>query len=220
MTLPEALYTPVPAWESLTDADIKDILRLIEPMDSVLIGSGCGVSDGLYRLTKALLSAEGGTLILDADALNSIGRYGDASCLKASKRPLILTPHPLELSRLCGHRVPDIAAHRLPLVASLADAWGCTLLIKGAATVISDGQATYVNASGSSALSKAGTGDVLAGAISSFSAFTSPLAATVLAVYLHGHAADILACELSAFGVLPSELPRAMARAIARLTKS
>lgn len=219
MTLPEALYTPVPTWESLTDADIKDILRSTEHTDSVLIGSGCGVSDGLYRLTKALLSTEGGTLILDADALNSISRYGDASCLKEAKRPLVLTPHPLELSRLCGRRVPDIAAHRLPLVSSLANAWGCTLLIKGAATVISDGQATYVNSSGSSALSKAGTGDVLAGAIAAFSAFAPALAATALAVYLHGHAADTLAHDLSTFGVLPSELPRAMARAIARLEK-
>lgn len=219
MTLPEVIYTPTAAWDRLTDADIEKLLHATEGMDSVMIGSGCGVSEGLYRLTVALLSQKGCTLILDADALNSVSRYGDVTCLKNASRARILTPHPLELSRLCGHRVTEIAAHRLPLVATLANAWDCILLIKGAATVTSNGTTTYINASGSSALAKAGSGDVLAGAIASFSAFTDPLTATALAVYLHGTAADTLTRDLSAFGVLPSELPRAMARAIADLTK-
>lgn len=219
-SLPEVLYRLTPAWDTLTDAAIADILSATERASAVLVGSGCGCSAGLYRLLMALLSMKGAPLILDADALNALATYGDARCLAGAERPLILTPHPLELSRLCGHPVPYIEAHRLPLAQQLARTWGCTLILKGAATVVTDGEHTYLNTTGSTALAKAGSGDVLAGALTALAAYTDPLRAAALTTCLHGLAADTLTLELSAFGVLPSELPRAMAHTIARLSKT
>jgi NAD(P)H-hydrate epimerase len=92
--------------------------------------------------------------------------------------------------------------------------------LKGSGTVVTDGDISYVNSSGSSALAKAGSGDVLAGLLTSLLAFsTDALKTAALAVYIHGRAGDNLAAELSEFGVTPSDLPRECARVIAELSK-
>jgi NAD(P)H-hydrate epimerase len=94
-----------------------------------------------------------------------------------------------------------------------------TLLLKGAGTVITDGNTVYVNSTGSSALAKAGSGDVLAGVVSSLSAAgVAPIQSAALAAYLHGAASDTLSLSLSEFGVTPSDLPVAVAREFANLT--
>ena len=91
----------------------------------------------------------------------------------------------------------------------------CTLVLKGAGTLVTDGDFVYVNKSGSSALAKAGSGDVLAGLVGAFSAFISnKREAAALAAFFHGKAADALAKELSTFGVTPSDLPLAIAKQI------
>ena len=79
------------------------------------------------------------------------------------------------------------------------------------------GEFTFINTSGSSALAKAGSGDVLAGMLASVVASgVEPLSAAALSVYFHGLGADVLADELSEFGVTPSDLPREIARQIRR----
>ena len=85
---------------------------------------------------------------------------------------------------------------------------------------MTDGKKTYINSSGSSALAKAGSGDVLAGFLASVVASgTDPLTAAALSVYFHGLAADVLAEELSVFGVTPSDLPREIGRQLAKAIK-
>ena len=142
------------------------------------------------------------------------------SAIKNAKRRVILTPHPLELSRLLDLPVEAINEHRLTVAREFARENNCILVLKGAATVVTDGTTTYINSSGSSALAKAGSGDVLAGFLAGVIASSvDPLSASALAVYLHGLAADELALELSELGVIPSDLPREMARQIAKLIK-
>ncbi|MBR2021907.1 MAG: NAD(P)H-hydrate dehydratase, partial [Clostridia bacterium] len=95
-----------------------------------------------------------------------------------------------------------------------AKEYGCVLVLKGAGTVIAspDGKVS-INTSGNPGLSKGGSGDVLAGLISSFtSQGISPFESAVAAVYLHGKAADVLKEEISEYGLLPSDLPQAIAK--------
>lgn len=216
--LPEAIYktfSPIDA----TDEEIRSLVDLSLNYTAALVGPGSSRSDGLYRLIRALLSSEGSPLILDADAINVLD--SDALMLiRDSRRQVILTPHPLEFSRISGIPVDEVQENRLSVAKAFARDHNCILVLKGAATVVTDGALTYINSSGSSALAKAGSGDVLAGAISSLVASgTDPLRAAALAVYLHGLAADELASELSELGVTPSDLPRGMARQIALLQK-
>ena len=92
----------------------------------------------------------------------------------------------------------------------------CTLILKGAGTLVTDGDRVFVNKSGSSALAKAGSGDVLAGLVGAFASFVpDTIEAAALSVFFHGKAGDMLAKELSNFGVTPSDLPRAIAKRIA-----
>lgn len=90
--------------------------------------------------------------------------------------------------------------------------------MKGAATIITDGDSLYVNSSGSSALAKAGSGDVLAGLLASIlSYYHNPLEATALAAYIHGAAGDSLAEASSTFSVTPSDLPSEIAKAFGKI---
>ena len=75
-----------------------------------------------------------------------------------------------------------------------------------------------VNPTGSSALAKAGSGDVLAGLVGGFLAQGVPsFHAAALGAYLHGEAGDTLEAELSPYGVTPSDLPLAIAKRICAL---
>ena len=216
---PEAIYKTMKMGNDLTDEAIDEIAALSVAHTATLIGSGSDNTDGLARLTLKLLSIEGGTLILDADAINALSQLGEEgrAAIKEAKRPVILTPHPLEFARLSGLDVAYVQLNRMEVAMDFAKEHGCTLLLKGAGTLITDGDRVYVNKSGSSALAKAGSGDVLAGLVGAMSAFIkNPNVSAALAAFFHGRAADTLAKELSTFGVTPSDLPVAIAKQISK----
>ena len=95
------------------------------------------------------------------------------------------------------------------------------MLLKGASTVITDGDTTYINDIATTALSKGGSGDVLSGAIASLLAFSqSPVKSAALAAFVHATAGKNLESELSSLGVTPSDLPLKMAKILAQIEKS
>ena len=215
MKYPETIYHKV----SLSDT--AGVLEVAKGYTSVLVGPGLGCSEEVARLVEALITSEGGVLIIDADGLNSISKYSSCNVFSARRREIIITPHPLELSRLSGIEVADINSERVKIVAELSERWGVTLLLKGEGTVVSDGKRVYVNTSGNPALAKAGSGDVLSGLIASLSAFMQDKTlSAILSAFIHGLAAERESSTLSTFGVLPSELPRRIAEVLCRLEKS
>ena len=126
---------------------------------------------------------------------------------------VILTPHPAEFARLLNTTPSQIEADRLGAVKECLDRWNVTVVLKGHHTVIADRERTLINRNGNSGLSKGGSGDVLAGMIASFLAQGyAPRDAAVCGVYLHGAAADELKKTFSEHGMLPSDLPNAVAR--------
>ena len=221
--LPEAIYHELPPMSEWTEKEIEEAVALAEGASSLLVGPGCGKTEALYRVVLRLLSTEGCPIVLDADALGALAMHPEEAeiALSTAKRPVLMTPHPLELSRLIGVPVQKIQANRMNIARETAKRFGVSLLLKGAATVIASGDTLYVNTTGSSALAKGGSGDVLSGVVAAFTAAgVSPVHALLLGAYLHGKAGDSLAEELSEYGVLPSDLPRQIAVEIARLTKS
>jgi len=214
---PEALYTEL---DYRVDSEREAIITTTSRASAILIGCGCEPSESLYLTVSELLFTDGAPTILDADAINAIAEFGSSNIIKNAKRRVILTPHPLEFSRLTGLAVAEIQAKRQSVAEDFAAKYNCILVLKGAGTVITDGDTTYINTSGSSALAKAGSGDVLAGILVSLLAFAdNPLETAALAAYIHGRAGDNLAKELSEFGVTPSDLPLECARVIAELEK-
>lgn len=216
---PEIIYKTKNIDDSLTDEDIKEICALVNSHSATLIGSGSDNTAGLLRLVKAVLSEDGSPVILDADAINALASDGEEGILslKRARRTVILTPHPLEFARLSMSDVSSVQLHRLEASEKFAGENRVILVLKGASTVITDGHEVYINTSGSSALAKAGSGDVLAGLLSAFVAQNkcpSEVAAAI-AVYLHAVAGQSLAGEYSVYGVTPSDLPKEIARTIA-----
>lgn len=215
---PEIIYKTDLAADSF---NIEKIKAISEASSATLIGSGCGLSEGLADLTCELIKSEGGPLVIDADAINSIAQYKSREVFLEAKRKIILTPHPLEFSRLSGIPLEEIQKNRISVAKTFAKKYGVILVLKGAATLTTDGEHLYINSSGSSALAKAGSGDVLAGLLCSVLAYhKEPLVATALSVYLHGLAGDNLSEELSGFGVTPSDLPVEISRIMRKIEKS
>ena len=212
---PEAIYHK----SSLSDIDT--VLSVASGYCSVLVGPGLGCNERVARLVEALITSEGGVLIIDADGLNSISKFLGADILKKKRREIVITPHPLEFARLIGTKSADeINSDRTAFAASFAKKYGITVLLKGQGTVVTDSDRAYINASGGVALAKAGSGDVLAGLLASLSAFMpSKLEAATLSAFIHGYTADRLSTELSSFGVIPSDLPRAFAGTLNELEK-
>lgn len=223
-SFPEAIYKVRPAFDKLSKTDIEEIIAATEACGAIVIGPGCGMSEGLVNLLGGFLAIEGATLVIDADGINALSELIERRnfSLGAAKRRIILTPHPGEFSRLTGAPVSEIQGNRLELSVRFAKENSVVLLLKGAGSIITDGDAVYINGTGSAALAKAGSGDALAGLVGAFVAlgsFEDDAVATALAAYIHGAAGDTLEEELSSYGVTPSDLPKEMARQIRRIER-
>ena len=214
---PEAIYMPVGDDEDFSDEELSKIVSASKSHSATLVGCGSGNTEQTEKLVKALLSSEGGTLVIDADGINALCRNRDEGvvALKEAKRKVILTPHPLEFARISGSDVSFVQLHRIEAAIRFAAENEVILVLKGAATIVTDGKTVYINSSGSSALAKGGSGDVLAGFLASLVASgVDPLCACAIAAYYHGAAADTLALEYSSLGVTPSDLPKQIAREV------
>ena len=175
---------------------------------ALVLGPGLGGAAG--ALGAGLLEAARCPVVLDADGLNAAA--GGAFSLKTGGGPLILTPHPGEMARLCGLTPAQVNADRPALAARMARKWGCILVLKGHATLVAapDG-VLWANTTGNPGLARGGSGDVLAGMIGGLcAAGLPPLEAAKCGVWLHGAAADRAAARLGQWGMLPSDLPAAL----------
>lgn len=174
--------------------------------DSVGIGMGMGVTDRLYAMLSQLLFVYTGTLVIDADALNTLGAYG-MDILKNKSCNVVLTPHPKEFSRLCGKSVRSILRDPIPSAKELAQAYGVTVLLKGNRTVITDGDRVAINATGSPALAKGGSGDVFSGLLTGTAARgIPPFEAACTAAYVFGRAGELAAEKMGEYAPDPSDV--------------
>ena len=138
--------------------------------------------------------------------------------------PLVLTPHPGEFSRLTGRPIADIQADRAAALDVAWQAWAAedkpplVVLLKGAGTVVTDGQRRYVNDTGNPGMATGGSGDVLTGLIAGLALQLDDLfLAVCLAVRLHGRAGDLAAAALTEPSMTAADLiefiPEAMKEA-------
>lgn len=202
-----------------SDTDTDRLIQYANKCSAVLIGCGLGCSEEVKKRVCRMIKECDVPIILDADGINVIS--DNINILSEAKSGIILTPHPLEFSRISGYTVSEICENRMECACSFSKEYGCTLLLKGAGTVICEkGSRVCINTSGSSALSKGGSGDVLAGMIASLvSQGASLYESAVCAAYIHGAAAKRLSEQFSEYGVLPSEIPENAARVLADILR-
>lgn len=204
----EPIVFSLPDKQGMLSKDAIDgISARMVGMDAVLIGPGLGRSKGTFAVTKFVLTNFAGPVILDADGLNVIGAHKDI--LRGRVAPTVITPHEGEFVRLGG----DLSQGREEGACRMARDLGCIVVLKGHETVITDGSETYVNGTGNPGMAVGGSGDVLAGIITSFIAQgITPITAAAISVWLHGAAGDLCAQEIGKYGMLPSDILNALPR--------
>lgn len=177
--------------------------------DVVAIGPGLGSAEASTReLVRDIVVNREGPMVADADALNALAPW-DPTLHASAGLPLILTPHPGEMSRLVGKSVSEVLRDRIGISREFATSHGVLLVLKGSGTLIAatDGE-VYVNSTGNSGMATGGSGDVLTGIIAGLLAQkpVDALGATIAAVYLHGLAGDIAASRLGTRAIIASDI--------------
>jgi hydroxyethylthiazole kinase-like uncharacterized protein yjeF len=173
-----------------------------------VVGPGTGTDDAARSVLAELLATDL-PVVLDADALTLAAR--EPHLVRGRAAPTVLTPHDREFERFGVAVGPD----RIGSARRLAAHLGAVVLLKGDATVVADpGGTAFVNATGTSDLATAGSGDVLSGILGSLLAAGGPAARTAAAAaHLHGRTGQLAAARGPIVaGDLVRRLPDAVAR--------
>ena len=190
---------------------------------NIVVGCGLGFSEGTVRFVEDLLFTQDDSglselpALIDADGLNNLARIEDWPGRR--RGPLVLTPHPGEMSTLTGLSTEEIQKDRVAAVREYSGRWGVTLALKGANTVIGQPDGTVRVASfANPGMATGGTGDVLSGVIGGLMAQGLPPAiAASCGVYLHGEAGREIASRLGNTGMAASDLLPQIPAALHRL---
>lgn len=215
-SLPEATWLPMAAGDDagMTGDAAIELRRELGGFDAVVVGPGLGDREETRALVWAMLPDFERGVVIDADALNAIATFDDGAARVPSNA--ILTPHPGEMARLMRCTVAQVQARRLEVAQEAATKFGCTVVLKGAHTVVAaaDGR-TRLSSFANPLLATAGSGDVLAGIIGGYVAQgVAPFDAASLGVYMHGMTGELLREELGDAGLLASELAARLPRAV------
>ncbi|MBL7916916.1 MAG: NAD(P)H-hydrate dehydratase [Bacteroidia bacterium] len=209
--LPEAMLS--------IDANTFHITELpnLDAFDAVAIGPGLGTEEETQTVLKKLLNYNSATLVIDADALNILSE--NKTWLSFLPPETILTPHPSEFDRLTEKHSNDF--ERLASAMQFALKNRCILILKGAHTAICFPDGTvYFNSSGNPGMAKGGSGDVLTGILCGLLARGySPAKASIIGVFVHGFAADLILKKSSIESILASEIINTLGKAFLKLEK-
>lgn len=154
-TVPEAMCIPMPT-KSTTDTKRTEVFALT--CDTVVFGPGLGREQNWEQLVQ-FLSNLNKPVVWDADGLFYLNKYRVASLPPFH----VLTPHPGEAAMLLDTTVKAITADPVSAAEQIQKKIGASVILKGAKSLLFDGMAFGLNPTGTPALAKGGSGDVLSG---------------------------------------------------------
>ena len=225
--LPEAMYESIAYTEDRFSGQVSNISDCLSWADALILGPGLSKSDEARNLIRQIFTAENADIIkglrltvIDADALNIIAEERlDLSILTGgSHSNVVITPHAAEMARLVNAfsgknavNVTDIKNDPEGYAADFSMRFNVTVVLKDAKTTIAEAalrpEIIRID-SGSPAMAKAGSGDVLCGFIAGVSAVLSwELKDSVpLAVYMHGRAGSVAAQKKGVNSILARDI--------------
>ena len=200
-------------------ASSTEVLEKIKNMDAIGIGPGLGSGEEIADFVKKILIHSDKPFVVDADALNALSK--DLSYVSDLSQDIILTPHPLEMARLLGTTVEEVEKDRISAAKHFANVYGCTLLLKGSKTVVTNGEEVYINTTGNPGMATAGSGDVLTGIILALlGQGYGTMEAGKMGAYIHGSAGDLAKEELGEMGMVASDIIRYLPKTLKRMEES
>ena len=206
--VPEAVALPVISSEngrfSATDAD--KILNAVAGVNCIVFGCGTGQSADIAKILDLLVKNAKCPLIIDADGINTLSSH--INIIRQAHAPVILTPHPGEMARLCGKTVAEIENDRVKTAKAFATEYNVYLVLKGSGTVVATPTGeVFINETGNPGMATGGSGDTLTGIMAALISRDSDITRAVKnSVYIHGKAGDMAAERLSETSVLPSDI--------------
>lgn len=190
--IPELMTASLPG-----SADAESMWNILnaKKYTTLIIGPGLGRDDYSESVFNSAIdkAADSGIarVLIDGDGLYHLSAYIKRKKLTDGVK-YIVTPHFMEASRLTGLSVEDIRHNRLKTCIKVAEAIGCICVLKGPATIVSDGEKSCINTTGNRGLATAGSGDILSGIIGSLiNRIDDMLKAASAGVFIHGLCADI-----------------------------
>ena len=185
--------------------DRDELEELTLNVRTVAFGMGIGVTDDTERILGYLLENFRGRLIIDADGLTLLAKMDRERIRKASGR-LILTPHIKEFSRLTGLTKDKILENPIDAAKDYALDTNTILLLKGPATVVTDGDEVYITETGCPGMATGGSGDVLSGILSATCAYIEDeMSAVCAGAYINGAAGMLAQDKKGAVSMIASD---------------
>jgi NAD(P)H-hydrate epimerase len=174
--------------------DIPAVVSVVKRADGVVVGPGIGTAEETGDFLKAILAAASAAeipTVIDADGLTLVGERIETTNIIAGK-PVVLTPHPGEAARLLGVTSSEVQSDRFHAAREMANRFGCTVVLKGAGTVVYGEGRGFVCPFGTPYLAAPGSGDVLAGFIGALLAQGyPPLEAACRGTVIHARAGEM-----------------------------
>jgi ADP-dependent NAD(P)H-hydrate dehydratase len=206
----EPCYTTISLAEDengcIADNAVNTVLDALGENDVIAFGPGVRFGRGVSKVLENLLATDGLKLLVDADGLNNLAKLKGWE--KRCKAQVIVTPHPGEMKRLWDGMMRDaMPADRTELAMTYSKASGAVVVLKGAATVVTDSRRVYINDTGNPGMATPGSGDVLTGIITSlYGQKFERFEAAVLGVYVHGLAGDVAAAKHGEVSMIATDI--------------
>ncbi|MBR1737752.1 MAG: NAD(P)H-hydrate dehydratase [Firmicutes bacterium] len=217
--LPEAVTHTLP---DINGKLCKESLESISISDADVIITGCGIGRGekVTEFVFSLIESAQCPLVIDADALNAIAE--EPSVLSKAKNTVIVTPHLGEMSRLTNTTISFISNNIVASALEFSRKYNVITVLKSSRTVIASPDGTvFINETGSSAMSKGGTGDCLSGITAALMAQGGdPYHSAVLACYINGFSAQLCTQAYTSYSTLARDLIDNLPGAVARILES
>lgn len=190
----------------ISEESISNILDKLKKCNVAAVGPGLSNNVSIYNIVSSIAENSNIPVVLDADALNAISKNIDI--LHKFQKPVVITPHPGEMSRLTGLEISYIQENRIEVALKYANKWGVVIVLKGARTIIANKSGTvYINPTGNAGMATAGSGDALTGIIASIiGQGTDAFTGAVVGTYLHGLAGDIAAASKGEHGLTAMDI--------------
>ena len=193
--------------------DRKALDSALAGLVALSVGMGWGKSAENAKILEYILAEKALPLIIDADGLNTLASM-DKNLLKNTACRVVLTPHPKEFERISGVPVAEVLEKPAECAKAFAREYGVIVLLKGASTVVTDGEVTYISERGSAGMATAGSGDVLSGVLTGLLGYMEYSHLTVaLGAYLAGSAGELAAEEYTAFAMTAGDTARMLPKA-------
>jgi hydroxyethylthiazole kinase-like uncharacterized protein yjeF len=182
------------------------IMEHLSECTNAVIGPGISTHPETARLVQEILKEAKVSLLIDADGLNCL--QGKTELLRAYEAPVIVTPHPGEMSRLTGLDARTILNDPWKAAADFAKQNGLVVILKSAETVIADVDGSLsINIAGDAGMASGGMGDVLSGVVASLMGQgMRPIDAAKLGTFVHGLAGEMGARQKGQLSLIASDV--------------